>query len=95
MTNEEILDDFRSKYKIPLSDYRPLCTGFVKGKEGITIWTEEGDVILYFPKQRPIGRWKQNESGAYTCSLCGTWIPKERRPYANYCLCCGAKMKEG
>lgn len=58
MTNKEILDDFRSKYKIPLADYRPLCIGFVKDMEGITIWTEEGDVILYFPKQRPIGRWK-------------------------------------
>lgn len=95
MTNEEILDDFRDKYKITVSDYRPLCTDFVKDMEGITIWTDEGDLILYFPKQRPIGRWKQNESGAYSCSRCGTWIPKERRPYANYCLYCGAMMKEG
>lgn len=51
MTNKEILDDFKSKYQITVSDYRPLCAEFVEDMQGITIWTEEGDVILYFPKQ--------------------------------------------
>lgn len=62
MTNKEILDDFRSKYQITVSDYRPLCAEFAENMEGITIWTDEGDVILYFPKQRLKGRWKPCES---------------------------------
>lgn len=51
MTNKEILDDFKSKYRVTVSDYRPLCASFVEDMQGITIWTGEGDVILYFPKQ--------------------------------------------
>lgn len=62
MTNKEILDNFKSKYRITVSDYRPLCAEFVENMEGITIWTDEGDVILYFPKQRLMGRWKPCEN---------------------------------
>ena len=51
MTNKEILDDFKSKYQITVSDYRPLSAEFVEDMQGITIWTEAGDVILYFPKR--------------------------------------------
>lgn len=51
MTNREILGDFKSKYRVAVSDYRPLCADFVADMQGITIWTDKGDVILYFPKE--------------------------------------------
>ena len=51
MTNQEIYHDFKSKYDVKTSDYRPLSKIFVENRPGITIWTDKGDLILYFPKQ--------------------------------------------
>lgn len=52
MTNGEIYKLFKEKYPdIKISDYRPLANMFIPKTEGITIWTSEGDVILYFPKE--------------------------------------------
>ena len=44
--------------------------------------------------ERKNGKWIQNDSGTYSCSLCQSWIPEEQHFYARYCLYCGAKMEE-
>lgn len=49
LTNEEIYKLFLTRHpKAKVSDYRPLMN--VEG-QGITIWLENGDVILYFPQR--------------------------------------------
>ena len=56
MKNAEILEIFRKNYpEVKVEDYRPLWTEFTENRQGITIWTENGDVILYFskPDQKP------------------------------------------
>lgn len=42
---------------------------------------------------RKSGKWKKNDNGTYSCSLCQSWIPSEQHYYARYCLYCGAKME--
>lgn len=46
---------------------------------------------------RPVkrGRWKKNDNGTYSCERCHSWIPEEQWHYANWCLYCGADMREG
>jgi len=51
MTNKEIFEMFKERYpEIKVDDYRQFCPDFVNGKQTITIWTDKGDIILYFPK---------------------------------------------
>jgi hypothetical protein len=53
MTFAEILNVFKSTYAsvaTEINDYRPVCHElFTDGKEGITIWMNNGDVIEYYP----------------------------------------------
>ena len=50
MTNEDLYQLFRSTYpEIKTVNYRPAESMFVKGKVGITIWTDNGDMLMYFP----------------------------------------------
>lgn len=53
MTFAEILNVFKSTYAsvaAEINDYRPVCHElFTDGKEGITIWMNNGDVIEYYP----------------------------------------------
>ena len=51
MTYEEILNRFEEVFPFAkVDDYRPLCHElFTDGKQGITIWLENGDVIEYYP----------------------------------------------
>lgn len=50
MTNKEILEIFEEKYpQVAISDYRPLSALFVEDRQGITIWTDKGDIIFFFP----------------------------------------------
>lgn len=52
MTNKDIFDIFQKQYpEIKTIDYRPLSNLFKPMECGITIWTDRGDVILYFPKE--------------------------------------------
>ncbi len=44
--------------------------------------------------ERKKGKWIRNANGTYSCSLCQSWIPNEQWYYANYCLFCGADMRE-
>lgn len=51
MTNKDIMSIFKGRYpELKVDDYRPLWTGYVRDKEGITIWLENGDTFMYFPK---------------------------------------------
>lgn len=51
MTNEKILSRFKEVFPFAkVDDFRPLCHElFTDGKQGITIWLENGDVIEYYP----------------------------------------------
>ena len=56
MTNGEIYDKFRQAYKaqVNVNDYRPIAplyTEDLKDKVGIVVWLDNGDTLLYFPKQ--------------------------------------------
>lgn len=52
MTIDEILNKFDRVFPFAMiDDYRPICPElFTKGKEGLTIWLKNGDVIEYYPK---------------------------------------------
>ena len=53
MTNGEIKEIFDENYpQMKVSDYRPLSSIFVKDMQGITIWTDKGDIIFFFPGPR-------------------------------------------
>ena len=55
MTNKEIFEIFKERYpEIKVNDYRQFCPDFVNGKQTVTIWTDKGDIILFFPKEGDI-----------------------------------------
>lgn len=43
--------------------------------------------------ERKTGKWIRNDNDTYSCSVCQSWIRKEQRYYARYCLYCGARME--
>ena len=51
MTFNEALDKFADTFpSAKVEDYRPICHElFEKGKEGITIWLTNGDMLVYYP----------------------------------------------
>ena len=53
MTFQNLLDSFQDVFPFAkVSDYRPVCHElFEDGKVGITIWLENGDMIVYYPSQ--------------------------------------------
>lgn len=52
MTNQDIYNIFRKRYSdMKVSDYRPLSDLFIPKGQGITIWADNNDVILFFPKE--------------------------------------------
>lgn len=66
MTHEEILNKFKNKYpSAKVNDFRPIChKEFTDGKQGITIWLDNGDVIEYYPRDTKLLRRIQNKSAA-------------------------------
>ena len=52
MTIDEVLERFKEAFPFAVvNDYRPICHElFTEGKEGLTIWLKNGDVIEYYPK---------------------------------------------
>lgn len=53
MTNHEILEIFRDRKVIEVKDYRPLDADLLpKNKQGIIIWTEQGDALVFFFRGR-------------------------------------------
>lgn len=60
-------------------------------------WQVLADIEDFKPADvRPVVRsqWKKNDNGTYFCEWCHSWIPEGQRRYANYCLYCGADMRE-
>ena len=52
MTNQDIYNIFRKRYPdMKVSDYRPLSNLFRPKGQGITIWTDNNDVILFSQKE--------------------------------------------
>lgn len=53
MTFDECLDKFHESFPLAeVDDYRPICHElFEEGKEGMTIWLKNGDMVVYYPKQ--------------------------------------------
>ena len=53
MTYEEILNKFKNNFPSAMvNDFRPIChKEFTDGKQGITIWLDNGDVIEYYSKE--------------------------------------------
>ncbi len=52
MTNGDIYEIFQDTYpELNPIDYRPLSTLHDPKTPGIQIWLENGDIILYFPKE--------------------------------------------
>ena len=50
-TNGGMFSLFKKRYpSVKVTDYRPLSTE-TEGKRGINIYTENGDIISYFPKE--------------------------------------------
>ena len=51
MTINEVLNRFEETFPFAsINDYRPICHElFTEGKEGLTIWLNNGDVIEYYP----------------------------------------------
>ena len=57
MTNEDLYRLFRSTYpEIQPVDYRPAESMFVKGRAGITIGIDNGDMLMYFPNKDALNR---------------------------------------
>lgn len=51
MTNGEIYDIFCKAYPdMHADDYRPLSKIWVGDKQGIAIFMDNGDILLYFPE---------------------------------------------
>lgn len=58
---------FRSTYpEINPVDYRPAESMFVKGRVGITIWTDNGDMLMYFPNPNTLNRRDASISELFT-----------------------------
>ena len=51
MTNRDIYKMFCNEYQnISVADYRPLAGNvFTENRQGITLFMENGDILLYFP----------------------------------------------
>lgn len=55
MTFKEILEKFEDTFPFAdVYDYRPICHElYTCGKQGITVWLKNGDVIEYYPEEKP------------------------------------------
>jgi hypothetical protein len=51
LTYKDIMNLFNQRYGIKIKDYRPASDMDVPYSAGIIVWTEEGDTMMYFPKE--------------------------------------------
>ena len=51
LTFSEVVELFEDRYKATADDYRPLSELFLENKRGVTIWLDNGDLVLYCPKE--------------------------------------------
>jgi len=61
-------------------------------------WTGVKAILTWLPAAdvRPVVRseWIMHDNRTWYCKRCKSWIPDEQRYYANWCLFCGADMRE-
>lgn len=51
MTNGDLISMFTQRFpNLHLVDMRPLYRDYVVGRVGLTIWLDNGDIILWFPQ---------------------------------------------
>lgn len=51
LTNGDLMDIFRERFpELHPIDFRPPSGEYAKDKKGLTIWLDNGDIILWFPK---------------------------------------------
>lgn len=70
------------------------CFGFEN--DAVKIMDIAKSIIIATPSTEPereSAEWVKNDNGTYSCSKCQSWIPKEQRHYARFCLHCGSKME--
>ena len=81
----------REQSYIEIENSRSVAMGHRNGLlEAIAQIAEEPTI----EPQRMRGGWIRNDNGTYSCSICQSWIPEEQHYYAQYCLHCGADMRE-
>lgn len=52
MTNGDLMDLFIQRFpKLTPIDFRPPLTDYVSNRVGLTVWLDNGDIILWFPKE--------------------------------------------
>lgn len=51
MNFQDIADLFEDKYRANVDDFRPICDLFLEDKRGATLWLDNGDMIIYCPKE--------------------------------------------
>lgn len=61
--------------------------------DGIVFAVSKLYVLPSVQPERESAEWVKNNNGTFSCSKCHSWIPKEQRNYARYCLYCGSRMK--
>lgn len=57
VTNRDIFNMFKECRVSAIVDYRPLEEKYIKdidGRRGIIVWFENGDSVLYFPKEEKL-----------------------------------------
>ena len=82
-----------------LARYKARCEGCKETKNYCEHCCDIADILNDIEdaptiEKRKKGKWIRNDNGTYSCSLCQSWIPNEQRYYANFCLYCGADMRE-
>ena len=51
MTNGDLMSIFRQRFpNLTPVDFRPPSTDYVGNRVGLTIWLDNGDIILWFPQ---------------------------------------------
>lgn len=51
MSYRDLAELFEERYKANVDDFRPICDLFLEDKRGVTIWTDNGDMIIFCPKE--------------------------------------------
>ena len=86
MTRQEAIADIKHAVNWAKENDESWC-------DGVEIGSLELAIEALEQPGRKTGKWKKNDNGTYSCSLCQSWIPSEQHYYARYCLYCGAKME--
>ena len=91
----EGMNDLSFEFNSPMTkeDWDKLQDNEMEDTVEVTFKTPSGKRVPF--RKVKHGYWIKNENGTYSCSVCHSCIPKEQYYYdAQYCLHCGADMRE-